>query len=224
MTAEKIFDGIWMVGGPDLTDGADCCVYLVQFADEAVLIDSGAGNSVPEIIENLKSAGIDPASVKKLILTHCHIDHTGGANEFKSKLGLEIIAHEKAAEILLRADPMLTAAKWYNTMPEVIAVDRSFKGDELKLDFGAESLRLIYIPGHSPDSLAVYLDRARKRILFGQDIHGPLHPALQSNAGLYRASLQKLIDLQADILCEGHLGIYQPAAAVEKYIRRYLNS
>ena len=213
-----------MVGGPDLTEGADCCVYLVKFADEAVLIDSGAGNSVLQIIENIKSTGIDPASVKKLILTHCHIDHIGGANELKSKLGLKIIAHEKGAAILLRADPVLTAAKWYNTTPEVIVVDRPYKGDELKLDFGAESLCLVYIPGHSPDSTAVYLDRAGKRILFGQDIHGPLHPALQSDAGLYYQSLQKLINLKADILCEGHFGIYSPAAAVEKYIRSYLNS
>jgi glyoxylase-like metal-dependent hydrolase (beta-lactamase superfamily II) len=223
LAAEKIFEGIWMVGGPDLTDGADCCVYLISFGGELVLIDSGAGESVGQILENVKALKLDPERIKKLVLTHCHIDHIGGANEFKSKLGVEIIAHEKGAEILLRGDPVLTAAKWYGMDAPVIAVDRSFPGDELKLDFGEESLRLIYIPGHSPDSIVVYLDRAGKRILFGQDIHGPLHAALGSDAKLYRQSLQKLMGLGADILCEGHFGIYQPKAAVQRYIEAYLN-
>jgi len=31
-----------------------------------------------------------------------------------------------------------------------------------------------------------------------------------------------LLDLEADILCEGHFGIYQPAGAVKKYIQGYL--
>lgn len=39
-------------------------------------------------------------------------------------------------------------------------------------------------------------------------MHGPLHPALLSNAD-YQASLQRLIDLDADVLCEGHYGIFK---------------
>jgi len=222
MSAEKVFDGIYLVGSSDLTDPADCCVYLVQFPSELVLIDSGAGNSVPQILENVESLNLDTRLIKKLILTHCHIDHIGGANELKSKLGLKIIAHEKGAEILLRADPVMTAAKWYGTESEVIVVDQTFSGPELVIDTGAEPLHLIHIPGHSPDSIAAYLDRYGKRILFGQDVHGPLHPALGSNREQYLASLRKLIDLKPDILCEGHFGIYQPNSAAEKYIRSYL--
>jgi hypothetical protein len=35
-------------------------------------------------------------------------------------------------------------------------------------------------------------------------------------------SLQSLVDLEADILCEGHFGIYQPAEEVKNYIESYL--
>jgi len=221
-SAKKIFEGIYLVGSSDMTDGADCCVYLIEFENELVLIDSGAGNSVSQIIENINALKLSPKKAQKLILTHCHIDHIGGANEFKSKLGLAIIAHEKCAEIVLRADPILTAAKWYGMTPDPIVVDQAFSGPELVLEFGKEKLHLIHIPGHSPDSIAVYLDRGAKRILFGQDVHGPIHPALGSDLEQYKKSLQKLIDLGADILCEGHFGIYQPKSAVEKYIRSYL--
>jgi len=223
MTGERIFEEIYLVGSSELTDPKDCCVYLVEFKSELVLIDSGAGDSISEIIHNIIDLGLDPNQIKKLILTHCHIDHIGGANQLKNKFGLEIIAHQNAAEILLRADPELTAAKWYGMEPEVIVVDQSFDAPEIILEIDAEKLHLIYIPGHSPDSIAVYLDRKGKRILFGQDVHGPIHPGLGSDHKKYQESLRKLIALKPDILCEGHFGIYQPNSAVEKYIRGFLD-
>jgi len=222
MSAEKIFEGIYLVGSSELSDSADCCVYLVEFSDELLLIDSGAGESAPRIIENIYSLNLKNKPVKKLILTHCHIDHIGGANQLKDRLGLKIIAHQKCAEILKNADPALTASKWYGIEPEPIMVDQSFSGPELEIKIDDEILHLIYIPGHSPDSIAVYLDRAGRRVLFGQDIHGPIHPALGSNAKQYQESLKRLIELKADILCEGHFGIFEPASSVERYIRSYL--
>jgi len=222
MTGEKIFEGIYLVGSSELSDSLDCCVYLIEFSQELVLIDSGAGGSAPKIIENINSLKLKNKPVKKLILTHCHIDHIGGANQLKDKLGLKIISHQKCAEILQSADPILTASKWYGIEPEPIMVDQSFSGPELELKIDDEILHLIYIPGHSPDSIAVYLDRGGKRILFGQDIHGPIHPALGSNPNQYQESLKKLMGLKADILCEGHFGIFEPANSVERYIRSYL--
>jgi hypothetical protein len=62
-----------------------------------------------------------------------------------------------------------------------------------------------------------------KRVLFGQDVHGPY--ILKGSDPLQaKLSLQKLIDLEADILCEGHFGIYQPATEVKRYIEGYLYS
>jgi glyoxylase-like metal-dependent hydrolase (beta-lactamase superfamily II) len=59
------------------------------------------------------------------------------------------------------------------------------------------------------------------KILFGQDIHGPIIPGI-SNLSDYQASLRKIIDLEADILCEGHFGIFKPAERVQKYIKGYI--
>lgn len=61
------------------------------------------------------------------------------------------------------------------------------------------------------------------RILFGQDIHGPFDPSWGSNMKLWRDSMRKLINLNADILCEGHFGIYKPAEKVRDYIEYYLD-
>jgi len=71
--------------------------------------------------------------------------------------------------------------------------------------------------------MAVYLDRQGTRILFGQDIHGPFSREFGSDIGQWRDSMEKLIDLGADILCEGHFGIYRPRQRVQRYIRSYLD-
>jgi glyoxylase-like metal-dependent hydrolase (beta-lactamase superfamily II) len=61
-------------------------------------------------------------------------------------------------------------------------------------------------------------------VLFGQDIHGPYFPHWGADLAAARRSLQKLIDLKADILCEGHFGIYRPAEQVERYIKQFIGS
>ncbi len=81
---------------------------------------------------------------------------------------------------------------------------------------------MIHIPGHTPGSIAVYLD-AEARVLFGQDVHGPYF-LKGSNIEQAKVSLRRLVDLDADILCEGHFGVYQPKEEVRRYIEGHLRS
>ncbi|MGA9753899.1 MAG: hypothetical protein WBV23_02015, partial [Desulfobaccales bacterium] len=69
----------------------------------------------------------------------------------------------------------------------------------------------------------VYLTESQGlKILFAQDVHGPLHPDLRSDAEAYRRSLELLLSLAADVLCEGHYGIYRGKPAVAAFIRKFL--
>jgi glyoxylase-like metal-dependent hydrolase (beta-lactamase superfamily II) len=67
------------------------------------------------------------------------------------------------------------------------------------------------------------VDRPEGRVLFGQDIHGPFTKEFRSDIGQWRSSMHRLLELGADILCEGHFGIYKPRQRVERYIRGYLD-
>ena len=58
--------------------------------------------------------------------------------------------------------------------------------------------------------------------MFAQDVHGPLHPSLLSNANDSQASLQRLIDLDADVLCEGHYGIYKGRQDIVRFVRSFM--
>jgi glyoxylase-like metal-dependent hydrolase (beta-lactamase superfamily II) len=100
--------------------------------------------------------------------------------------------------------------------------DRRLKGEEEILAFGGEELHCLHTPGHTPGSIAVWLDRNGKRVLFGQDIHGPFMSAFRSNINDWRASMKKILALEPDILCEGHFGIFAPKEQAAAYIHRYL--
>lgn len=220
MKPYEIVQDIFIVGGPDLTDGRDGCVYLMNLG-ELILIDTGAGWSVEKIIGNVKKFGFDPKNLKKIILTHCHIDHIGGAPEFKKRFGPELYIHRLDAPPLESGDPILTAATWYQTTFPPTSVDVKFNLSEEILTIGEQKIVCLHTPGHTPGSICIYLDRDGKRILFAQDLHGPLLEEFGSNLKDWDDSTKKLLDLNADILCEGHFGIYKTQKDVKNYILSY---
>jgi glyoxylase-like metal-dependent hydrolase (beta-lactamase superfamily II) len=59
-------------------------------------------------------------------------------------------------------------------------------------------------------------------VLFGQDVHGPLNATLRSNREDYERSLEFMISLSADILCEGHFGVYRSQERVREFIESFL--
>lgn len=220
MKPSEIIKDIYIVGGPDITDGRDGCVYLLNLV-ELVLIDTGAGWSVDNIIGNIKKLGLDPTNIRKIILTHCHIDHIGGAPEIKKRFGSKIYIHKLDAPPLENGDPILTAASWYQTSFPPTRVDVKFNLPEEILTIGEQKIICLHTPGHTPGSICIYLDRNGKRILFAQDLHGPLLSEFGSNLADWDRSTNKLLDLDADILCEGHFGIYKTKKEVKDYILSY---
>ena len=186
------------------------------------MIDAGAGGSSSQLVRNIEMLGLNPAFVSHVILTHCHIDHIGSAPFFREKYGAKIVIHELDAKALETGDSIRTAANWYGTTFPPTKIDRKLKGARETLKFGNEELHCLHTPGHTPGSIAVYLERSGQRVLFGQDIHGPFNKAFGSDIEAWKKSMQALLALDADILCEGHFGIFQPRNKARAYIERYL--
>ena len=132
--------------------------------------------------------------------------------------------HEQDAKAVEKDDITMTAARWYNLDFEPTPVNVKLSGEEQTLTFGSHSLVWLHTPGHTPGSISLYLDIDRRRFLFGQDIHGPFHPDFGSDLVAWRESMQKLLALKADVLCEGHFGVYQPKERVSAYIEHYLET
>jgi glyoxylase-like metal-dependent hydrolase (beta-lactamase superfamily II) len=220
MKPYEIIKDIFIVGGPEITDSRDGCVYLINLG-ELVLIDSGAGWSADKVINNVEKLGFDSQQLKTILLTHCHIDHIGGAPNIRKRCGSKIYIHKLDAPPLKNGDPVLTAANWYQTKFPSTSVNVTFDSPEETLKIGGEKIVCLHTPGHTPGSISIYIDKEGKRVLFGQDLHGPLLEEFGSNLDDWDRSTQKLLDLNTDILCEGHFGIYKTRQEVRDYILSY---
>jgi len=220
MKSLKIEEDIFIVGGPDITDGRDGCIYLISLG-ELILVDTGAGWNVDKIVNNIKGLALNCKNLTKILLTHCHIDHIGGAPEIKRRFGSKIYIHKLDATPLENGDSILTAANWYGTSFPPTPVDVKLNLPEETLSIGGQKIICLHTPGHTAGSICIYLDKDGKRILFGQDLHGPILPEFGSNLDDWDRSTQKLLALDADVLCEGHFGIYKTKKEVRNYILSY---
>jgi len=98
---------------------------------EALVIDP-AGD-VREVAEEAKQRGF---SIRMIVNTHGHYDHTDGNAELKSLTGAEVVMHRLAAQ-------------------KTGGADRAVEdGDLLKV--GRISFRVIYTPGHTPGGICLY--------------------------------------------------------------------
>jgi glyoxylase-like metal-dependent hydrolase (beta-lactamase superfamily II) len=66
------------------------------------------------------------------------------------------------------------------------------------------------------------VDSEGQAVLFAQDVHGPIHPDLLSDPYAYQSSLKEMLDLNADILCEGHYGVFNGKDVVRDFIRSFM--
>ena len=126
------------------------------------------------------------------------------------------------AVYLEAGDDKVTAAKWYGAKMEPLVIDRKLRLPREEILLGNRSIEAVHAPGHSPGSVVFLTKSEGLRVLFAQDVHGPLDPSLLSNRGDYLKSLNLLLSLDADILCEGHYGVYEGKVEVENFVRSFM--
>ncbi|KKL76713.1 hypothetical protein LCGC14_2042130 [marine sediment metagenome] len=214
---KEIYKDVYHVGD------SGCSIYLVDThgEDKLVLIDCGMRLS---LIKKISKLNLNPMDINHCIITHFHIDHIAACADLKTfNKKVKFYAHELDAKpIEEKGHDRKTAATWYGVNYKPIKLEKKLKGVYEILQFGKYKFQCLHIPGHTPGSISILLEIENIKILFGQDLHGPIIPGI-SNYGDYQNSLKKLLDLNADILCEGHFGIFQPASEVHKFIERYID-
>ncbi len=219
MPHKRVASGVYLVGGESLTYPNDCLVYLVC-GPPVLLVDAGANRVARRLLDNVAETGVDPLDIACCLLTHGHVDHIGGAHAVREAAGCTLATHEGDAEAIQTGDPIRTAARWYNIKLPKIQIDEVLYGADGEI----AGVNWLHIPGHTPGSIAAWLDGDDGRVLFAQDVHGPFAPEFGSDLDAWRVSMDKLLALEADILCEGHFGVYKGTDAVARYIQSQLDA
>ena len=156
-------------------------VYLVQKDDYCVLIDCGSGmeTSHANLLDGLQRAGVQPADLTHILLTHAHIDHYGGLSQLKPITQAKIGVHEldfqtvsyhearlaligrRLASFLADAglaaetrDQLLSIYRFTKAIYHSVPVDFTYKN----VDMQVGPFDLIHLPGHCPGHVAIRLE------------------------------------------------------------------
>lgn len=87
-------------------------------------------------------------------------------------------------------------------------MDLKISGAQTDILLGDKIIQAIHTPGHFHGSMVYLTESDGKKVLFGQDVHGPIYPDLKSNAEDYQRSLKSMLELDADFCVKGIMGFF----------------
>ena len=142
---------------------------------QVTLIDMGITRSGPKVMAALASIGSGPSDVTRLMLTHAHPDHAGGAKFVADATGQEFGIHEADAEFLRAGvgpprDTNIPLGKLFGKFPSkfpAAPVGETFTDGQV-VPF-AGGIEVIHTPGHSPGH-ASYLHQDSGVLITGDAI------------------------------------------------------
>ncbi len=145
--------------------GYDSNVYLLD-DDDPIVVDAGTGMYAKSALEEV--AKIVPLkNIGRIVLTHSHYDHIGGAGAFQKATGGRVYLHELEAAPILAGDFSLTVSDMFG---EALArLDMEPLRTGAKLDLGSSHLEVLHSPGHSPGSI-VLLERNSRSAIVGDTV------------------------------------------------------
>src|SRR2546427_6318437 len=85
----KVFDNLYYVGPGYVS------AWLLTTPDGNILFDTAQEPYVDYVIGNIRKVGVDPRSIRYIILSHGHLDHFGGEAKIQEASGARAVAVEE---------------------------------------------------------------------------------------------------------------------------------
>ena len=174
--AIQLAPGVWRI--PLIRDFVNGFM-LRDEDDQVTLVDMGVASSGPKVMAALASIGSGPADVTRLMLTHAHADHAGGAAYVAERTGLEFGIHAEDADFA-RAGKNPPRDPRFRLGRLMTRTDRGFAAVPVGETFTdgqvvpfAGGLEVVHTPGHSPGH-AAYLHRESGVLITGDSIFNVL--------------------------------------------------
>ncbi|MBM3818543.1 MAG: MBL fold metallo-hydrolase [Acidimicrobiia bacterium] len=161
MQPVRVFDNMYFIGMTSQN------VWAITTSDGIILQDTmnSAEEARTVIVPGLKAAGLDPAQIKYIVISHGHpgqSDHTGGALYLQKTYGAKVVMNPADSTLVLPAQrpdrPLAT--------PDIAAAD----GQTLTL--GDTTVTLVHLPGHTPGTMGMIVPAKLGRATHGVMIVG----------------------------------------------------
>ena len=196
-------------------------VYVIPATDGVTLVDTGGPGGLGRLQGALRRRGIALSDVRRVFVTHAHVDHTGSLAALVDACDPIVLAHALDAPFVRTgsnppfADPASLGpldrlmARMSSAVAPPARVDREVAGDET-LDEVAPGARAVHLGGHTPGQTGVWLPD--RRFLIGGDVALHVLPgrlslpfaAFTSDMGQAVASVRRAADLDPVGLGVGH--------------------
>ena len=180
--------------------------YLfVEDRDNLTLIDPSFLSQLPILEKYLLNVGYDIKNVRRIILTHVHVDHSQAANEIKKRSGAKIYSHWIESRYLSHDPPYQGPPTTQDTidkleklgvsMKALIKEYGSFEVEPTRVDEQVSdgdmigSLKVIHTPGHTPGHISLYYEK--DKLLLGAD---SIYKHVFGVEGMYISAPQVSID------------------------------
>ncbi|MEL1262815.1 MBL fold metallo-hydrolase [Pseudoxanthomonas putridarboris] len=168
--------------------------YLIVEQGRGAFVDCGTNHSVPLLLAALETAGLAPADVDWLLVTHVHLDHAGGAGLLMQQLpNARLVAHPRAAPHLIDPAKLIAGAtavygeeemqRSYGRIQPVPADRVLVVEDGQTLELAGRALEFIDTPGHARHHYCIW--DARSQSWFTGDTFGLSYRELDGPAGAF---------------------------------------
>ncbi len=176
----ELAPGIHHFGGREASGGFQYNMVLVEFEDHTELIEPSSHALTLQAIEKAREI-LPDKPVTKMIVTHSHSDHAGGARTAVAE-GLGLVAHESAAEYfddIIRRP--FTSNPDYLAMNPVEPQPTVGVGDHLRVEDAMQTMDIYHFPGNAHADHMLYVHFPEHGILVDADMYnmdpGPGRPA-----------------------------------------------
>jgi metallo-beta-lactamase class B len=206
----------------------DCNSYILQCPQGLIMFDCGCGETMEQIYRNMQYWGLKPADIRYCLLTHAHMDHSGGGHLLK-KNGCKMISVFQTADSVAKGDERCCPYLYHKQFTPFVVDKVVSDGEKIEL-LGIE-IEVMHLPGHSMGCTAFLFTHEQKRIVVSGDIIGTLlvgefgwSGSIDFDREIYLQSLRRFARVDSDLMLPGHGLIYfhQPRRRVEESLNAAL--
>ena len=148
----RVFDNLYFVGMTEFS------AWAIPTSDGVIVVDPVFDYSVEaSVVEGLKMLGVDPATIKYVLVSHGHLDHAGGAKLLQERFGARVLMAAADWDLLERQKPV-----WLPKRDMVVT-------DGQTLTLGDTTITMYLTPGHTDGTISTFIpvrDGARRHLAF----------------------------------------------------------